>query len=111
MTLKVHFFLGNAHTKIHVIENREEEKTMIEHVCPLHILSEKSTLKYEIFILIVEMKRMVWKMQPHWVLLLQQQLQLSGMDLEVVLVVKSCPLLKGNMPNLEKETEIDNVYS
>lgn len=104
MTLKVQFFLHDDNTKIHLLEERREEKVMIEHLCHLHILSEKSTLKYQIFILIVE----IWNVQPHWVLLLQHQLQFLGMGLEVVLGVKSCPLLKGNVPNLE-ETETDNV--
>lgn len=38
---------------------------MIDHLCHLPILPEKSTLKYQIFILIVEMERMVWNVQPH----------------------------------------------
>lgn len=63
----------------------------------IHPVWRKSTLEYQILIWIVEMKRRVWNVQSHWLLLLQQQPQLLRMSLEGVLGVKSCPILQGSM--------------
>lgn len=87
------FFLGKGHTQIH-LRWEEREKWRLERLCHLYILSEKkNTLEYQILIWIVEMKRMFWNMQSHWLLLLQQQPQLLRMSLEGVLGVKSSSVL------------------
>lgn len=81
---------------------------MIEHLWHLHILSGRVPIKYLIVIFIVDTKQM-GNVEPYWVLQIQQ-LHLMEVVSEVVPgVFKSCPLAKGHISDLEKETETDNV--